>query len=118
MLISSVITVTAVIIRLSISMLFLLSILLIISIISEIVSKKKSKNLFDVGYNAIQNISQKLFSDMKMKNIQMRNIDAHKILRDFSEHVAERIICTLQGPTLKIAVSLNLLSTLFHRLGP
>ena len=57
-----------------------------------------------------------LCSNMKMKYLQMMNIDVHKIVQGFQgTHVAERPR-THRG--LKIAVSLNLLSTLLHTLGP
>ncbi len=36
----------------------------------KIVSKKVSKKLFDFRYNAMPNIGQKLFYDMKMKYVE------------------------------------------------
>ncbi len=84
-------------------------------------SKQASKTLFNVGYNAIQLLARRLFSDMKMKYLQMRNIYEHKNLQGFqATPVAERT-GTLQGPFIEECsnlLGLNLLSTLFHRLEP
>ncbi len=56
-------------------------------------------------------LAKRLFSDMKMKYLQMMKVDVHKILQGFQgTHI--------KGYSLKITVSLNLLSTLLHRLGP
>ena len=64
-------------------------------------------------------LAKRLFSDMKIKYLQMMNIDVHTILQGFQEtHMShkENDVHT-KDFSLKIAVSLNLLSTLFHRLG-
>ncbi len=57
---------------------------------------------FNIAYNAIQTLAKRLFSDMKMKYLQMMNIDEHKILQGFwGTHVPERTR-TLQGPFIAI----------------
>ncbi len=58
--------------------------------------------IFNIAYNAIQTLANSLFSDMKMKYLQMMNIDEHKILQGFrGTHVAERTR-TIEGPFIAI----------------
>ena len=60
-------------------------------------------------YNAIQTLAKRLFSDMKMKYLQMMNIDVHKTLQGFqAAHVAKRTR-TLQRPLIEDCNKLNLL---------
>ncbi len=56
-------------------------------VISERASKQASETLFNVGYNAIQHISQKailLHEGEVHVYLQMKNIDVHNILQGFN----------------------------------
>ncbi len=74
-------------------------------------------NLPNVGYNAHQTIAKRLFSDMKMKYLQVVNINVpvQNKITVFMERISQKEHVHTKGPLIKDYVSLSLLSTLFHR---